>query len=68
MEKVLAGAFRREMALEYLCAKHNAEIVQLNRLVCLFKVAYVQARYVFHFDDIYDGSSHNIFAGPTVQA
>ncbi|KAF5752511.1 kinesin-like protein KIN12B [Tripterygium wilfordii] len=37
VEKVLAGAIRREMALEEFCAKQTAEIVQLNRLVQLYK-------------------------------
>lgn len=34
VEKVLAGAIRREMALEEMCAKQNSEIMHLNRLVC----------------------------------
>lgn len=34
VEKVLAGAIRREMALEEMCAKQNSEIMQHNRLVC----------------------------------
>lgn len=38
VEKVLAGAIRREMALEDFCAKQTSEIVQLNRLVCPFQV------------------------------
>ncbi|KAK9078967.1 hypothetical protein SSX86_000636 [Deinandra increscens subsp. villosa] len=33
VEKVLAGAIRREMALEEFCTRQNAEIMQLNRLV-----------------------------------
>ncbi|KAL2530140.1 Kinesin-like protein KIN12B [Forsythia ovata] len=33
VEKVLAGAIRREMALEDMCAKQTSEIMQLNRLV-----------------------------------
>jgi kinesin family protein 15 len=33
VEKVLAGAIRREMALEEFCAKQASEITQLNRLV-----------------------------------
>ncbi|KAI3822993.1 hypothetical protein L1987_10596 [Smallanthus sonchifolius] len=33
VEKVLAGAIRREMALEEFCSRQNAEIMQLNRLV-----------------------------------
>jgi len=33
VEKVLAGAIRREMALEEFCAKQAYEIKQLNRLV-----------------------------------
>ncbi|KAH7521529.1 hypothetical protein FEM48_Zijuj07G0043200 [Ziziphus jujuba var. spinosa] len=37
VEKVLAGAIRREMALEELCAKKTSEIVQLNRLVQQYK-------------------------------
>ncbi|KAM6565329.1 hypothetical protein CsatA_024457 [Cannabis sativa] len=37
VEKVLAGAIRREMALEELCAKQTSEIGQLNRLVQQYK-------------------------------
>ncbi|KAI6693903.1 hypothetical protein NL676_021613 [Syzygium grande] len=37
VEKVLAGSFRREMALEEFCGKQAAEIMQLNRLVQQFK-------------------------------
>ncbi|KAH0460878.1 hypothetical protein IEQ34_008453 [Dendrobium chrysotoxum] len=37
VEKVLAGAIRREMALEDHCAKQVAEIMQLNRLVQQYK-------------------------------
>ncbi|KAL4591136.1 hypothetical protein LXL04_004086 [Taraxacum kok-saghyz] len=37
VEKVLAGAIRREMALEDLCTKQNTEIMQLNRLVQQYK-------------------------------
>ncbi|KAI4311396.1 hypothetical protein MLD38_036298 [Melastoma candidum] len=37
VEKVLAGSFRREMALEKLCAKQAVEITQLNRLVQQYK-------------------------------
>ncbi|XP_004296958.1 PREDICTED: kinesin-like protein KIN12B-like [Fragaria vesca subsp. vesca] len=37
VEKVLAGAIRREMALEDLCAKKTCEIMQLNRLVQQYK-------------------------------
>ncbi|XP_072969272.1 kinesin-like protein KIN-12B isoform X1 [Typha angustifolia] len=37
VEKVLAGAIRREMALEDHCAKQAAEIMQLNRLVQQYK-------------------------------
>ncbi|GER32660.1 phragmoplast-associated kinesin-related protein [Striga asiatica] len=37
VEKVLAGAIRREMALEEMCAKQNSEIMQLNRLVQQYK-------------------------------
>ena len=37
VEKVLAGAIRREMALEDLCAKQISEIAQLNRLVRILK-------------------------------
>lgn len=33
MEKVLAGAIRREMALEEFCVKQTHEITQLKRLV-----------------------------------
>ncbi|KAJ8437088.1 hypothetical protein Cgig2_016442 [Carnegiea gigantea] len=33
VEKVLAGAIRREMALEEFCARQTSEISQLNRLV-----------------------------------
>ena len=35
VEKVLAGAFRREMALEQFSAKQTSEIMQLNRLVLI---------------------------------
>ncbi|KAF9669495.1 hypothetical protein SADUNF_Sadunf14G0113400 [Salix dunnii] len=37
VEKVLAGAIRREMALEEFCAKQAFEIMQLNRLVQQYK-------------------------------
>uniref|UniRef100_A0A1D1Z8I8 Kinesin-like protein KIF15 n=1 Tax=Anthurium amnicola TaxID=1678845 RepID=A0A1D1Z8I8_9ARAE len=37
VEKVLAGAIRREMALEDHCAKQNAEIAQLKRLIQQYK-------------------------------
>ncbi|XP_077219208.1 kinesin-like protein KIN-12B isoform X2 [Tasmannia lanceolata] len=37
VEKVLAGAIRREMALEEFCAKQASEIAQLNRLVQQYK-------------------------------
>ncbi|KAE8022910.1 hypothetical protein FH972_008671 [Carpinus fangiana] len=37
VEKVLAGAIRREMALEDFCAKQTSEIVQLNRLLQQYK-------------------------------
>ncbi|KAL2924052.1 Kinesin-like protein KIN-12B [Bienertia sinuspersici] len=37
VEKVLAGAIRREMALEDFCAKQTYEIAQLNRLVQQYK-------------------------------
>ncbi|KAG5231925.1 PHRAGMOPLAST-ASSOCIATED KINESIN-RELATED protein [Salix suchowensis] len=37
VEKVLAGAIRREMALEEFCAKQAFEITQLNRLVQQYK-------------------------------
>ncbi|KAK9138520.1 hypothetical protein Sjap_009114 [Stephania japonica] len=37
MEKVLAGAIRREMALEEFCGRQAAEITQLNRLVQQYK-------------------------------
>ncbi|KAL8481040.1 hypothetical protein ACS0TY_026994 [Phlomoides rotata] len=37
VEKVLAGAIRREMALEDMCAKQNSEIMQLNRLIQQYK-------------------------------
>lgn len=37
VEKVLAGAIRREMALEEMCAKQNSEIMHLNRLVQQYK-------------------------------
>lgn len=37
VEKVLAGAIRREMALEDFCARQTSEIVQLNRLVQQYK-------------------------------
>ncbi|WCJ27531.1 phragmoplast-associated kinesin-related protein putative [Euphorbia peplus] len=37
VEKVLAGAIRREMALEEFCAKQSHEITQLKRLVQQYK-------------------------------
>ncbi|KAI3523586.1 hypothetical protein L1887_01816 [Cichorium endivia] len=37
VEKVLAGAIRREMALEEFCTRQNNEIMQLNRLVQQYK-------------------------------
>ncbi|KAJ0096225.1 hypothetical protein Patl1_15715 [Pistacia atlantica] len=37
VEKVLAGAVRREMALEDLCAKRTSEIKHLNRFVQQYK-------------------------------
>ncbi|XP_021745638.1 kinesin-like protein KIN-12B [Chenopodium quinoa] len=37
VEKVLAGAIRREMALEDFCSRQNYEIAQLNRLVQQYK-------------------------------
>ncbi|XP_058103124.1 kinesin-like protein KIN-12B [Magnolia sinica] len=37
VEKVLAGAIRREMALEEYCSRQAAEITQLNRLVQQYK-------------------------------
>ncbi|CAA0839398.1 Kinesin-like protein KIN12B, partial [Striga hermonthica] len=37
VEKVLAGAIRREMALEEMCAKQNYEIIQLTRLAQQYK-------------------------------
>ncbi|KAL9240082.1 hypothetical protein vseg_014342 [Gypsophila vaccaria] len=37
VEKVLAGAIRREMALEDFCAKQSHEIAHLNRLVQQYK-------------------------------
>nr|XP_016497635.1 PREDICTED: kinesin-like protein KIN12B [Nicotiana tabacum] len=38
VEKVLAGAIRREMALEEICAKQTSEIMQLNRLIQQYKL------------------------------
>ncbi|KAJ7979141.1 Kinesin-like protein [Quillaja saponaria] len=37
VEKVLAGAIRREMAVEEFCVKQTSEILQLNRLVQQYK-------------------------------
>ncbi|XP_073138278.1 kinesin-like protein KIN-12B isoform X2 [Henckelia pumila] len=37
VEKVLAGAIRREMALEEICSKRTTEIMQLNRLIQQYK-------------------------------
>ncbi|KAJ4954851.1 hypothetical protein NE237_011634 [Protea cynaroides] len=37
VQKVLAGAIRREMAIEEFSAKQTAEIIQLNRLVQQYK-------------------------------
>ncbi|KZV26325.1 Phragmoplast-associated kinesin-related protein isoform 1 [Dorcoceras hygrometricum] len=37
VEKVLAGAIRREMALEEICSKQATEVMQLNRLIQQYK-------------------------------
>ncbi|CAN4104576.1 unnamed protein product [Withania somnifera] len=37
VEKVLAGAIRREMALEDICSKRTSEITQLKRLIQQYK-------------------------------
>ncbi|KAM3267305.1 kinesin-like protein KIN-12B isoform X1 [Capsicum chacoense] len=37
VEKVLAGAIRREMALEEICSRRTSEITQLNRLIQQYK-------------------------------
>ncbi|XP_078441377.1 kinesin-like protein KIN-12B isoform X2 [Wolffia australiana] len=37
VEKVLAGAIRREMALQEQCSRQNAEILQLKRLIQQYK-------------------------------
>lgn len=55
MEKVLAGAVRREMALEDLCAKRTSEIKHLNRFVCFLLVLHdhimlsFSSFFVFHW-------------------
>lgn len=55
MEKVLAGAIRREMALEEFCAKQTSEIKHLNRLVCFLLVLptnsndYIMLSFLLHF-------------------
>lgn len=47
MEKVLAGAIRREMARDEQCAKQAAEIQQLNRLVGVFLSIHKTRGYMF---------------------
>lgn len=53
VEKVLAGAIRREMALEEYSAKQNTEIVHLNRLVGFFQVR-KQNSVIMHLDHFLD--------------
>lgn len=62
VEKVLAGAIRREMALEDFCAKKTSEIVQLNRLVSHCLVLFIDycnqyfsfgVGMIFSFDHLY---------------
>ncbi|KAM1746993.1 hypothetical protein ACFX11_013572 [Malus domestica] len=63
MEKVLAGAIRREMALEDLCAKKTSEIMQLNRLVQQYKherecngiIAQTREDKILHLESLMDG-------------
>ena len=65
VEKVLAGAIRREMALEEFCAKQTSEITHLNRLVhlssnlgyTLFELQLKLIQFLFP----------NMFTGPTIQ-
>lgn len=53
VEKVLAGAIRREMALEEYSAKQNTEIVHLNRLVGFFQFR-SQTSAIIHLDHLVD--------------
>lgn len=46
VEKVLAGAIRREMALEEYCNKQAFDISQLNRLVCSWFACYLYHLYL----------------------
>ncbi|KAM0986269.1 hypothetical protein ACFX13_013717 [Malus domestica] len=63
VEKVLAGAIRREMALEDLCAKKTSEIMQLNRLVQQYKherecngiIAQTREDKILHLESLMDG-------------
>ncbi|GJU42761.1 reverse transcriptase domain-containing protein [Tanacetum coccineum] len=45
VEKVLAGAIRREMSVEEFCTKQHTEIMQLNRLVKQYQLKRVQLDY-----------------------
>nr|XP_027117045.1 kinesin-like protein KIN-12B [Coffea arabica] len=63
VEKVLAGAIRREMALEEICAKQNSEIMHLNRLVQQYKherecnaiISQTREDKIFRLESLVDG-------------
>ncbi|CAI9117485.1 OLC1v1018885C1 [Oldenlandia corymbosa var. corymbosa] len=63
VEKVLAGAIRREMALEEMCAKQSSEIMHLNRLVQQYKherecnaiISQTREDKIFRLESLMDG-------------
>ncbi|KAL3507190.1 hypothetical protein ACH5RR_032572 [Cinchona calisaya] len=63
VEKVLAGAIRREMALEVICMKQNSEIKHLNRLVQQYKherecnaiISQTREDKIFRLESLMDG-------------
>ncbi|KAJ9187052.1 hypothetical protein P3X46_002548 [Hevea brasiliensis] len=63
VEKVLAGAIRREMALEEFCAKQTSEIMQLKRLVQQYKherecnaiIGQTREDKILHLESLMDG-------------
>ncbi|OWM84249.1 hypothetical protein CDL15_Pgr011634 [Punica granatum] len=63
VEKVLAGSFRREMALEDFCSKQASEIMQLNRLVKQYKherecnaiIAQTREDKILRLESLFDG-------------
>lgn len=68
MEKVLAGAIRREMALEEFCAKQASEIKHLNRLVDLLLALPITGSSRHHVLLSFELMFLHSFAGATVQA